>query len=233
MVNLPILVLHVGAGACGLVSGGTALALRKGGTGHKRAGTVFFASMLLMSAAGAALAIVKPDRITAMSGVFTFYLVLTAWATARGSGRAGRFELYAFVGALATATIFLFLGVAASRTSDGRIDRLPGAVADAYVVVAALAACLDLNFISRRRVSGRQRIARHAWRMCLALSIAAMAFFLGQQKVMPAPVQGSPLLSVPPLAALGAIIYWVVRLRLTRRGARRVPAAAAMAEAGA
>jgi hypothetical protein len=189
--------------------------------------------MLLMSATGAALAIMKPDRITAMSGVFTFYLVLTAWATARGGGRAGRFELYAFVGALAMAAIFLILGLAASRTSDGRIDRMPGVVADVYAVVAALAACLDLNFILRRRVSGRRRIARHAWRMGLALSIAALAFFLGQQKVMPASVKGSPLLFVPPLAALGATIYWLVRLRFTKRRARRLPVAAAMAQAGA
>ena len=39
-------VFHVVAGSVALLSGGAALAVRKGGRLHARAGTIFFASML-------------------------------------------------------------------------------------------------------------------------------------------------------------------------------------------
>jgi hypothetical protein len=105
----------------------------------------------------------------------------------------------------------------------------------------ALAAALDLNFILRGGVSGVQRIARHAWRMCAALLIAAFSFFLGQQKVMPELIQGSPLLFVPPLAVLTAMIFWLLRIRFSkafkwvapRRAAAAGPAMARPAPAGA
>jgi hypothetical protein len=86
-----------------------------------------------------------------------------------------------------------------------------------------LAAALDLNFILRRRISARQRIARHLWRMCAALLIAAFSFFLGQQKVMPEAIQGSPLLFLPPLATLGAMIFWILRVRFAKAWRRAAP----------
>ena len=85
-----------------------------------------------------------------------------------------------------------------------------------FAALAALAAALDLNFVLRRRLSARQRIGRHLWRMCAALLIAAFSFFLGQQKVMPEAIQGSPWLFVPALAPLVLMIFWLVRARFSR-----------------
>ncbi|HEY0411546.1 MAG TPA: hypothetical protein VGD66_00200 [Allosphingosinicella sp.] len=216
-MNLPILVLHVAAGSGALVTGGTALAVPKGGVGHVRAGTLFVAAMLLMTSAGAALAIVKPDRITTMAGVFAAYLVLTSWWTARGDGKAGRFEQAAFLAGVAIATLCCLIGSIGLSAADGRVDDLPGAVAFVFGGVAALAASLDLNFLLRGRLQPRQRIARHLWRMCAALLIAAMSFFIGQQKVMPPFVRGSPFLFLPPLGILAAMIFWIFRTRFPRR----------------
>ncbi|MDB5722464.1 MAG: hypothetical protein JWP15_3082 [Alphaproteobacteria bacterium] len=222
MMNAPILFLHIAGGTGGLLSGAAAMALPKGGTAHARAGSLFFASMLLMTTAGAAIAIGKPDRITTVMGVFTFYLVLTAWVTVRRDGKAGGFERFAFAFGCAISLAYLAIGMAASRLPGGRIDGLPGAIAFVFGSVAALATALDLSFLIRGRLSARQRIARHLWRMLTALFIAAMSFFLGQQKVMPAFVRGSPLLFLPPLATLAAMAYWLVRLRLAG-AARRLP----------
>jgi hypothetical protein len=58
------------------------------------------------------------------------------------------------------------------------------------------------------------------WRMCLALFVAVGSFFLGQQRVMPEFMQGSPWLSVPPLAVLAAMAFWLLKLRFAKLVAR-------------
>ncbi|GEM_PF-5415494 len=57
-----------------------------------------------------------------------------------------------------------------------------------------------------------QRIARHLWRMCMGLAIAAAAFFLGQARLFPGAIRESNVLVVPVLLALLLIIYWVIRV---------------------
>jgi hypothetical protein len=52
--------------------------------------------------------------------------------------------------------------------------------------------------------------------MCAALAIAALSFFIGQQRVMPSFMQGSPLLAIPPLATLATMLFWLLRLRFGR-----------------
>ena len=63
---------------------------------------------------------------------------------------------------------------------------------------------------------GTPRLRRHLWRMCAALFIATGSFFLGQAQVFPAPIRDSGLLPVPVLVVLGAMLYWLWRVR-TRR----------------
>lgn len=172
--------------------------------------------MLTMAGTGAIIAAMKPERISAVVGVLTCYLVATSWRTARRrDGKAGRFELGAVAVALGCAVVQLRFGFMA--LAAGRLDSLPPQPAFAFAFVAALAAALDLNFILGGGLSNAQRIARHLWRMCAALLIAAMSFFLGQQKVMPAGWQGSPLLFLPPLGVLAAMIFWQLRVRFSRR----------------
>jgi hypothetical protein len=52
--------------------------------------------------------------------------------------------------------------------------------------------------------------------MCTALLIAAFSFFLGQAKVIPKPIRIVPLLLIPPLIVLGALLYWLWRVRFKR-----------------
>ena len=66
-------------------------------------------------------------------------------------------------------------------------------------------------------VSGAPLIARHLWRMCFALFFACANFFLGQQKVMPAFMHGSPFLFVPEIAVLALMIFWLIRVRFANR----------------
>ena len=59
-----------------------------------------------------------------------------------------------------------------------------------------LAGSLDLRVVLRGRLTAGERIRRHLWRMCFAFFIATGSFFLGQQRVMPVAVRGSPVLFV-------------------------------------
>jgi len=60
---------------------------------------------------------------------------------------------------------------------------------------------------------------------CFALFFAAASFFLGQQKVMPAFMHGSPLLYIPALAPLALMIYWLVRVRFPKQRRGQKPSA--------
>jgi uncharacterized membrane protein len=228
-VNVPMVALHIAGGSSALLAGAAALSLRKGGRPHAKAGTIFFAAMLLMAGSGALMAGLNGERGTMTVGIMTLYLVATSWVTARRrDGGTGRFEIAAMILISACAAAQLGFGLIGVNAANGRFDSLPGAVHFPFAVLAALAACLDLNYILRRETAQRQRIARHLWRMCAALLIAAFSFFLGQQKVMPVAWRGSPLFFLPELAVLAAMIFWLVRVRFAkawmRAGKRLAPA---------
>lgn len=210
----PIMLVHILGGGVALLSGAGALALRKGGRWHARAGTAFFASMLVMTATGALIAALKPERGTAAIGLFTFYLVATAWSAARRrDGKPGRIELAAFLWVLGCATALLSFGLLGLADPDGRVDSLPWQVHFVFGSVAMLAALFDLAFLWRGRLDGVQRISRHLWRMCVALLIATSSFFQGQQDEFPEAVRGSTFWYVPALAVLAALIFWGFRVR--------------------
>ena len=57
-----------------------------------------------------------------------------------------------------------------------------------FGVVSLVAGGLDARMLARG-VEGAHRIARHLWRMCYALWIATMSFFLGQPAVFPEPLR--------------------------------------------
>jgi uncharacterized membrane protein len=79
----PILVLHISAGIVGILSGAAAMSFRKGSARHALAGKVFVISMLAMAAGAVYLAFMKHQMNNVGGDVLTFYLVGTAWLTAR------------------------------------------------------------------------------------------------------------------------------------------------------
>ncbi|HEX8837594.1 MAG TPA: hypothetical protein VF748_11710, partial [Candidatus Acidoferrum sp.] len=83
MAFSPILLAHICAGTLGLLSGAAAISFRKGSRAHVLAGRVFVVSMLTMGAGAAYLAVVRHQPNNLGGGILTFYLVGTAWLTAR------------------------------------------------------------------------------------------------------------------------------------------------------
>ena len=213
-----VLVLHITCGSVAMVSGAVALLARKGDDLHRAAGTVFFLAMFVTAAIGAAVAPFLTDgqRPNTVAGILTFYLVLTAWTTVRRQdGGVDRFAIAGFFVASGSALAGVLFALEAQASPTGTIDNSPPQAFIFFMIVGAFAAASDLKVILRGGISGAPRIARHLWRMCVGLFIAAGSFFLGQQQVFPESVRGSAILFVPVFAPLVLMIFWLVRVRLT------------------
>lgn len=213
-MRLPLLVFHIFAGISALLSGSVAMSFRKGSRSHRMAGNVFVISMLCMASGAVALALMKSQVTNIVGGILTFYLVGTAWATARyENGQTGIFDWVALSVALALGVVQFTFGFEAAFSQTGLQYGYPAAMHLTMGSTTLLAAAGDLRMLARRGVFGVQRIARHLWRMCFALFFASGSFFLGQQKVFPAFLRGSALLLILAFLPLLLMIFWLIRVR--------------------
>jgi uncharacterized membrane protein len=212
----PVLVFHICAGTLGLLSGAAAMSFRKGSRRHRVTGNVFVISMLSLSSTGAYLGFMKHQTLNGLMGVLTFYLVATAWLTARRrDGKAGIFDLAALMAPLAVGASLASYGLEAANSQTGLKDGSPAVEYFIFGSMALLFAAGDVRMLVRGGVSGAQRIARHLRRMCFALFIAAGSFFLGQQQVFPAALRNSNVLFLLSILPLILMIFWLFRVRFT------------------
>lgn len=210
----PLLLLHIIAGTLGMLSGFVAVFLRKGSRRHGVAGSVFVIAMLCLSASGVYLAIMKSQPGNMLGGTLTFYLVATAWMTARRrDGAPGIFDCGALLVVLGLTAVELTLGSEAAISPTGlKYDYPPGP----YFFlgsVALLATVGDVRMLVRRGISGTQRLARHLWRMCFALFIAAASIFLARQQIFPAFLRKTGALFLLSFLPLLLMIFWLLRVR--------------------
>lgn len=176
----PILAVHIAGGTLGLVSGAAALSLRKGSRRHAIAGRVFVASMLTMATGATYIAVLKHEPGNIGGGILTFYLILTAWLTARRPDRTtSKFDWVALLIPLALGLLTCLGGFEKIRTPEPPKDGVPAGMNFFLGSVMLLAAAGDIRMLLRGGVVGTARIARHLWRMCFGLFIATGSFFLG------------------------------------------------------
>ena len=212
----PILAIHISGGMVGMLSGTAALIFRKGSPRHALAGKVFVASMLTMAAGAVYLAVLKHQNDNIGGGILTFYLILTAWLTAkRGDGQTSKFDWAVLLVPLALGIGTWIHGVQMVRAGS-REGALPVGMTFFMGSMLLLAAAGDLRMLLRGGVFGLQRIVRHLWRMCFGLFIATGSFFLGQgSKMFPSVFHDSPLLFIPAFLPLLLLVFWVFRVRFT------------------
>ena len=221
--------LHIAGAAAALVSGPAAMIFKKGGRLHRLSGNVFFVAMLTMTGIGAVVAPMLNDIFSSVGGAFGFYLTATGWAAVmRPPGRIGRFEPLALVFILGVgASVVIIAGQA--MAAGGRIQGAPPQAPFVIAGICALAAATDISVILRGGLSGAPRLARHIWRICAALLVAALSF-AAQPKAQPEALRGSPVFMIPALLILIGTIYWLVRIRMEpRRSQVSAPAAIALA----
>lgn len=232
MTYSPILLLHILGGTLGLVSGTAAVVFRKGSREHILAGRVFVGAMLAMSAGATYLAIVKHQTGNITGGILTFYLIMTAWLTARR--RAGETSRWDWVAMLIPLTVGLLTWMAGinllrSRQTSSQ-EGVPVGMMFFIGSICLLATAGDARMLLGGRVSGTKRLARHLWRMCFGLFIAAGSFFMGGNnrplrlltsvgigQHLPRGLFNLGLYLVLTIAPLVLLIFWLVRVRLAKR----------------
>ncbi len=214
----PDVMLHFGAGITAMLSGATALIARKGERLHRAAGTVFLIAILITAATATYLSYRVGNVGFAIGGVLVIYMIMTAWmAVRRREGHTGLFELGAFLFAAAGSAAGFYFAFDSLRNGTAFMGGIP---AFSFASVVGLAAAFDLSVIVRRGISGRQRIARHLWRMHLGLFAAVGSFFPGQLQFFPVFIQKVRpiiLLFIPAFLVIGLMFFWLARVLFTNR----------------
>ena len=214
----PITWIHIAGGLVALASGAIAVAVRKGGTVHARAGTGFVVAMFVLGVTASILSPLKSPPESPVGGIMVCYFVATAWMAARRrNGVPGRFEQVACVVGIVIAALILLGGTLLALAPVAKTTPPGPGVLFALGTICALAALGDVRWLRQGRIDPVRRLRRHLWRMCFALFIATGSFFLGQQDVLPRAVRGSALLFVLALAPLALMVFWLVRVRASRR----------------
>jgi hypothetical protein len=205
-MRLALLVVHICGGIVGLLSGVAAVSFRKGSPRHRMAGNIFFISMLTMASTAVYLGNV-------FGGAFAFYLVTTGWVTVRRrEGETTIFDWGALLFGLAVGVPIMIDGLRMMSGSTPPKAGVPVGMILFLGSVALLAAAGDLHMLVRGGVFGRQRVARHLWRMCFGLFIATGSF-LAQRRVMA--FLGGPKIMLLAVLPLILLIFWLIRVRFT------------------
>jgi uncharacterized membrane protein len=224
-----LLPIHVAAGGLALVLGAVALFARKGGTIHRRSGLLFVCAMLVMGTSASILGFRKsPTDGNVFAAFMTAYFVGTALTTVRPRSRwTRRFDVAALTVAVGLALGASVSGVKAFNNpglSPGGVPfRTIGVMSFVLAAVLTLAAIGDLRIMRFGVPRGGPRLARHLWRMCFALFIAAGSFFSIRERVatiLPEPFTTAPMRALPILLLFGMMFYWLWRVR----GGRALPA---------
>jgi hypothetical protein len=183
--------------------------------------------MLIMALGAAYLGIVKHQPNNVSGGIFAFYLIGTAWLTARRRpGETSRLDWVALLIPLALGILTWLAGISVLRRGESSQDGVPVGMTFFTGSVMLLAAMGDVRMLVRGGALGAKRLARHLWRMCFGLFIAAGSFFLGPSnrplrlissvgigQHLPPALFSMGLYLVLTILPLVILIFWLVRVR--------------------
>src|SRR2546423_828010 len=158
-----------------------------------------------------------PTGANVRAGFLVAYFVGTALTTVRPESRWTRaFNVAALTDAVVLA-LFAIVGAVKIFNLPGRSYNGVPFVAPLIIgTVLIMAAAGDVRIMRSGTPRGGPRLARHLWRMCFALFIAAASFFSIRErvaKILPEPFTTGPMRALPILLLFGAMFYWLWRVR--------------------
>jgi uncharacterized membrane protein len=221
-----VMAIHIAGGLAALVAGAVAVAVRKGGSVHEKAGTALCVAMFVLGLTASLLSPLKTPPESPVGGIMVCYFVATAWMAARRrDGAANGIDKVACAFILLTGAAIVMRAYEVSQLPPGTRIAPPGAGGLVVFGLLCLAAGAgDIRFILRRTLSRVQRLTRHLWRMCFAFFIATGSFFLGQQDVLPQAMRGTAIQWMLAFAPFAVMLFWLVRVRYGTIGRVRAPA---------
>jgi uncharacterized membrane protein len=217
-----ILLVHVIAGALGLLSGYVALSVSKGAPLHRKSGMLFVYVMVIMSVTGLLVSAVRgiAPAINVPTALLTFYMVITGMASVGPrAGWSRRFDTAAMIMAFGIAALCLVLAVRGLGIGGAEAGMAYPLVL--FGAAAVMAGVGDRRVIRDGALKGAPRLMRHLWRMCFAMFLSSIAFYLGPDR-LPEALRIPALRVGAVLLPLGVIAYWKWRMRAKRSIASRV-----------
>src|SRR5882724_5845466 len=194
-----VLSIHIAAGGLAIVLGAMALLVKKGGTIHRRSGLLFVYAMLVLGTTAALLGFRKSATDgNVIGGLMTVYFIGTALTTVRPvSAWTRSSNIAAVTVAVGLALVDIAGGVKAFNSPRGLLNGVPFVMHFFIAGVMILAATGDVRIMRCGVPRGGPRLARHLWRMCFAMFIAAGSFFSIRErvaKILPEPfTTGAPV----------------------------------------
>jgi len=208
---MTLLPFHILAGVLALVFGYVALYATKGATLHRRSGMLFVYAMVTLSLSGALMDAwqTRSISVNVVAGLMTFYFVTTGLLTVRPRAPESLWIDRAAVAFVLMVSVLAFVaGLDLMRR--GRPETAPSFI---FGIVGLLAATGDVRVLRGRVMQGARRIARHLWRLCFAMWVAAASFFWGPPRRVPEAIRIPALQAVAVLLPVAVMLYWLWRLR--------------------
>lgn len=216
-----IVAVHVIAGGLALLFGFTALTAAKGATLHRRSGMLFVYAVLTMAVTGTVMAALNAQNESVIGGVLTIYLVTTSLIAVRPpTATLRRVELGAMLMAIALGATCVTFGIQALTSPNGTKGGIPYAVFFMFATVTSLGVIGDVRKMQAGALKGAPCVIRHLWRMCYAFWITTASFFWGPRervaKILPDVLVTPAVLSLPVVAVIVVMLYWLWRVRFKR-----------------
>ena len=178
-----------GAGAAGLV----ALAVRKGGMLHRRAGWVFVAGMIFAALTTWYFMIARPLPLAMVSSTVTLYALGMALLAVNPQWPGARRWEWGLLALLALVMLGMLLTAANLYRSGSSFFPAPLAMSAIFLFFGVL----DLRFLRSERPTQVARVRRHALMMALAVAQMVMA-----PTIIVAPDLGVPV----PVIVFGSLL---------------------------
>jgi hypothetical protein len=212
MKEIIVWLIHTPAGTIGLVAATVALFTKKGGALHRKAGTCFTISMLIMLMSGFVAALLKESTDDMFLSAVVMYTVFTAWLTAHHKKNETGFLEHIALGWIIAVAIAAFFVNASWREVGASNTYLYWA---GFAVFCAIG---DARNLHRAGLSGIQRVIRHVWRIGFSLIWAALALTDKIIKIRGSNVKELPeeqllyIIAVPTMLILITILYWTINI---------------------
>lgn len=212
MKDIIVWAIHAPAGTLVLVTAVFAMFAEKGSVLHRKAGSCFTLSMMVMLVSGVAAAYLKSSIDDMMLGAIVIYTVFTAWlAVYHKKNETGLLEVTALIWVVGFAITAFSMSIG-WREVEARFAYL------IWGVLAALCALGDIRNIYQSGLSGSQRIIRHVWRIGFSVVWAALAFTDKIVKMMGANLKSMQeeqlllIVAIPAMLILIITVYWVSKI---------------------
>lgn len=176
--------------------------------------------MMAMCATAVVAAAVKGQGMNLVAGVLTAYLVTTGLLAVRPASSTPRLRAIALAAvALALGSTLTALGLAAAFSPTCQLFGHPPLPYLLFGVLGLVGGAGDWRIVRQGHPKGPARLARHLWRMCMALFIAVVSFVSIRERVaslLPEPFASPAARALPVLLVVWAMVYWLWRVRRPR-----------------